>query len=129
MINTNRRQHTRVEPTPRAPVRADINGEGFIEVLNVVDISEGGIRINVPHHFNGCHIEKPVTFIITLPAPISTHFKAEGHIKHVLNDSFGVNFINLNKKSRTLIRRYIALWMRKHGKWWDYCRYTLGLID
>jgi hypothetical protein len=125
----NRRLHTRAEPHSFAPIRVDINGDGFIEVLNVADISEGGIRINVPHHFEGCHIEKSVTFIITLPAPINMHFKESGYIKHVLDDSFGVNFINPSHKSRALIRRYIGLWLLGNSRWFYYVCYRLGLKD
>lgn len=106
-VSANRRQFIRVAPDRQAPVRVHINGDGFIDVTNAIDISEGGIRISIKHRFAGCHVDLPASFIIHLPAPISTHFSARGHIKHVLGDSFGVEFVALSPASRTLIQRYI----------------------
>lgn len=103
----NRRQFERVNPGRQAPVRVHINGEGFIEVTNAVDISEGGIRISVKHRFAGCHVDLPASIIIYLPAPISKHFSARGYIRHVLGDSFGVQFAGLNSADRNLVRRYV----------------------
>ena len=121
----NRRQFTRVTPAPNAPIRVDINGDGFIEVIQAVDISEGGIHISVTHRFAGCHVDQPATFIIYLPQPINKSFSVEGRIMHVRDDSFGVLFTNLNDRSRALIRSYIGLWLRKRTAW-DYVRYVFG---
>lgn len=103
----NRREFIRVVPDRRAPVRVNINGEGFIEVTNAIDISEGGIRISVRHRFAGCHVDLPASVIIYLPAPIARHFSARGRIRHVLGDSFGVQFISLNPADRALVRDYV----------------------
>lgn len=124
----NMRMYTRVQPEPNAPLHVDINGEGFIDVLNAIDISEGGMRIQVPHRFEGCHIEKPVTFIIQLPRPVNKFIQVEGRIKHVLNDSFGVQFSNLNQRSRGLVREYVAYRLKGHS-FWLFLRYKLGLMD
>lgn len=105
----NRRKFTRVAPAREAPVRVDINGEGFIEVTNAVDISEGGIRISVRHRFAGCDVDLPASVIVYLPTPINKHFRAMGRIKHVLGDSFGVQFTSLSAADRALIQRYVAL--------------------
>lgn len=105
----NRREFERVTPDPHAPVRVHINGDDFIEVTNALDISEGGIRIKVGHRFAGCHVDLPASFIIHLPAPINQHVSVKGRIKHVLNDSFGLQFAALNQTGRELIRRYIHL--------------------
>lgn len=109
----NRRAFVRVIPDRAAPVRVHINGEGFIEVTNAVDISEGGIRICVRHRFAGCHVDLPASIIIYLPAPINKHFSARGRIKHVLDDSFGVEFVALNDTDRSLVRRYVDLHTEK----------------
>lgn len=103
----NRRQFVRVLPAPNAPVRVHINGEDFIEVTNAVDISEGGIRILVGHRFVGCHTDLPAAFIVHLPAPINKHISIKGRIKHVLGDSYGLQFAGLSDASRALIRRYV----------------------
>jgi c-di-GMP-binding flagellar brake protein YcgR len=107
MPAANRRQFTRVIPDRHQPVRVHINGDGFIEVTNAVDISEGGIRISVKHRFAGCHVDLPASIIVYLPAPISKHFSARGRIRHVLGDSFGVQFINLNPADRAMVRKYV----------------------
>lgn len=123
----NRRKFIRVQPEAEAPVRVDINGEGYIEVLHAIDISENGIRINVNHRFGGCDIDQPAAFVIYLPAPINKFFRAEGRIKHVRNDSFGVHFTHLSEKSRALVRGYIAFWLKRHNLW-NYLRYLVGLL-
>jgi hypothetical protein len=109
----NRRAHVRVAPDPKAPVRVNINGDGFIEVTSAVDISEGGIRISVRHRFAGCHVDQPASFIIHLPEPINKDVSFRGRIKHVLNDSFGVQFTTVNEAGRALIRRYVELRLGK----------------
>lgn len=125
--NRNRRQFIRVVPDSGAPVRVDINGGGIIEVMKAVDISEGGICIRVAHRFAGSNVDEPVSFIIYLPQPINEFFRVEGRIKHVRSDFFGVQFINLSEKSRTLIRRYVAVWLKKR-RLWDFVRYSVGLL-
>lgn len=123
----NRRKFIRVIPERHAPVRVDINGDGYIEVIHAADISENGIRINVCHRFGGCDMDQPASFVIFLPAPINKFFCVEGRIRHVRNDSFGVCFTNLNGKSRALLRQYIGLWLKKRSLW-DYLRYVIGLL-
>lgn len=107
MPEANRREFMRVVPDRHAPVRVHINGDGFIEVTNAVDISEGGIRISVKHRFAGCHVDLPASIIIYLPAPVARHFSARGRIRHVLGDSFGVQFIGMSPADRALVRNYI----------------------
>lgn len=103
----NRREYERVIPERDAPVRVNINGDGFIEVTNAVDISEGGIRIVVKHRFAGCSVDQPAHFIVHLPKPVNKHFSFNGRIKHVLDDSYGVQFGALNERDRALVRHYI----------------------
>ncbi len=92
-----------------------------------MDISENGIHLKIAHRFSGCNMDEPASFVIHLPEPINKYFRAEGRIKHVHNDSFGVRFTSINEQSRALVRRYIAQWLKKRGLW-DYCRYVLGLL-
>jgi len=122
-----RRKYYRLTPEPWAPIRVDINGEGFIEVVKAVDIGEGGIRVTIPHRFQGCHVDEPVSLIICLPDPVNKHFSVQGKIKHVANDSFGVRFLDLDDKARAQIRRYIGMGVRSRSIW-DYIRYLLGML-
>jgi hypothetical protein len=122
----NRREYVRVLPEPHAPVRVDINGPDFIEVINAVDISEGGIRLSVKHRFEGCHVDQPASFIVHLPQPINKLFRFEGQITHVRDDSFGVRFTNLTSEARALVRRYVELMGGKHSAS-DYLRDMFGM--
>lgn len=126
----NRRNFERVVPERHAPVRVDINGEAFIEVTNAVDISEGGIRISVRHRFAGCDVDQPASVIVYLPAPINRHFSVMGRIKHVLGDSFGVQFATLSAADRALLRRYVKLRSDRPtlvGDFFGYCRSLFGI--
>lgn len=102
------REFERVIPARDAPVRVDINGDGFIEVANAVDVSEGGIRIIVKHRFAGCAVDRPAQLVVHLPQPVNKHFSVNGRIKHVLDDSYGVQFCGLSDANRALVRRYIS---------------------
>lgn len=119
------REFVRIKPDSDAPVKVDINGDDFIEIAKAIDISEGGIRITVPHRFAGCHVDQPVSFIISLPQPIGKHIRLEGKIKHTGNDSFGISFTNMDERARRSIRRYIGSWLKRRS-FWDYLRYTFG---
>lgn len=105
----NRREAERVIPERGAPVRVHINGTDFIEVTDAIDISEGGVRISVKHRFAGCHVDQPASIIVFLPAPISRHFSTHGRIRHVLDDSFGIQFVGLNPADLKLLRQYVRL--------------------
>jgi hypothetical protein len=102
------RRHSRVAAATTAPVRIDINGKDFIEVLSAVDISEGGMGLSVSHRFEGCNLDDLVSMIVQLPAPVNSHFSVMGHIMHISNDAFGVAFVGLPQAARQQIRTYIA---------------------
>jgi hypothetical protein len=101
------RRHNRLDTTADAPVRIDINGEDFIEVLSAVDISEGGMGLNVRHRFEGCNLDGLVSMIVQLPAPVNSYFSAQGRIMHISNDAFGVAFVGLPAPARQKIRQYM----------------------
>jgi hypothetical protein len=122
----NRRGFIRITPEHNAPIRVDINGADFIETIRAVDISENGIGITVPHGFHGCHVDLPASFVIHLPQPINKAFRVDGMIRHVRQNSFGVNFTNMNDKSKALVRQYIGLALKKRGMW-DYFKYLMGI--
>jgi len=102
------RRHSRVEMVADAPVRIDIIGEDFIDVLSAVDISEGGLGLNVPHRFEGCNLDDLVSMIVQLPAPVDGYFSVMGRIMHVSNDAFGAAFVGLPDMARQQIRAYIS---------------------
>lgn len=102
-----RRRYIRVTPEPERPIRVDINGENFLDILYVSDISEGGIGFQVEHQFSGCAIERPVHFILDLPPPVSALISAEGSIRHVMDRAFGIEFGTLSREARHHIHDYI----------------------
>jgi hypothetical protein len=121
------RQYLRLKPEPGFPISVDINGDGFIDVVHALDIGEGGLRIKVSHQFNGCHIDNVASFIVHLPQPVNKDIRLKGRIRHVHNDSFGVQFVALGDGPRAYLRRYIAVCLR-HRSFWEYVRYTFGWI-
>jgi hypothetical protein len=121
------RGFVRVRPETHAGVTVHINGSDFIEIQKVVDISEGGIRLRVPHRFEGCHIDGLVGLVITLPLSDTKPFRLEGRIRHIHEDTFGIQFAGCNDKSRQLLRRYIALRLRVEDGFFSYLKFQLGM--
>ena len=111
------RRHLRVQPDPSAPVRVDIMGNGFLDVLRARDISAGGLGIWVPHDFAGCDIEGEVELIVTLGR--DRPFKTLGVIRHHSrcdgDHVFGLEFTALSPEQSAAIERYIAACQRRHA--------------
>ncbi len=106
---TDNRRHIRIAPDLSQPIRIDINGDNFIDILKATDISEGGVGIYVTHGFEGCAIDSYVSFVITIPlAGKRRIIHANGRIKHVSGHRFGVAFSNISSQDRVNIRQYIA---------------------
>jgi c-di-GMP-binding flagellar brake protein YcgR len=103
------RRHLRVRPNPAAPVRVDIMGEGFLEVLRARDISVGGLGIRVPHGFAGCDIDGEVELIVTLGR--GRPFKTRAAIRHLSKTGsdqvFGVEFVALSPEQRESVEAYV----------------------
>ncbi len=106
-----RRIHTRVLPMATRPVELQIIGNGFLEVVQIEDISIGGVAIQVPHSFVGCNIKDELDLLLTLPN--NPTFKARGVVRHRANKAegtlFGVQFTVLNEKGREKIEKYVEL--------------------
>lgn len=124
---SNQRKGIRVVPDARASVTVHINGPDFIEIQKALDISEGGVRLRVPHRFEGCHIDNPVTLVISLPMPGTPPFQLTGRIRHVGSDNFGVQFSSVGMAARELLRRYIALRLRESEGLLAYLKFRMGL--
>ncbi|THB63426.1 MAG: PilZ domain-containing protein [Gammaproteobacteria bacterium] len=108
------RKHVRIEPENGRPIRVDINGNGFIDVVNATDISQNGIGITVPHKFANCRTDSEVNLLIALPEPISSSIKVNGTIRHVDSNQFGIMFIDLTTEDRDKIKAYVQ--SRLHRK-------------
>ena len=106
--HSNRRRFVRVSPQSGHPIRIDINGENFLDILYANEISVGGVGISVPHLFEGCDVDSAVSLIIGLPYPEDALISVTGQIKHVSGDRFGVSFSHLSRQQKSKIRAYIA---------------------
>jgi hypothetical protein len=122
-----RRKYLRVIPDHRYPVRVDINGANFIDILYAVDISEGGLGVRVNHRFTGCDLGESISFIIDIPLPRHVLLHGAGKIRHISGDHFGIVFNPLPPQLRAHIRNYIALQVREKSRW-SWFQYKLGLI-
>ncbi len=103
-----KRRQLRVKPDKKEPIRIDINGENFIEILHVYDISSGGACIIVPHMFENCKINKNISVVLTLPEPVKESILVLGKIKHTIRNKFGISFFDLSRKNKKKIRDYIS---------------------
>ncbi|MFL0797756.1 MAG: PilZ domain-containing protein [Cellvibrionaceae bacterium] len=128
-----RRRHLRVLPKAEDPVRIDINGGNFIEILTATDISEGGLGIQVKHGFQGCSINDSVSFVIELPISSedskgkNTLVRLHGKIRHVTGDRFGVSFSPVSDSNRKAIKGYVASRLREQS-WVQWLKYKTGMI-
>lgn len=122
------RKYLRVTPGKKYPIRLDINGNNFIEILRAKDISLGGIGIEVAHQFTNCEIDGNVELIIRLPQPVGQHIHARGKILHVNNNLFGINFSNLPKNSQQKLREYILYRVQQNEEesWFTCFMFKLG---
>lgn len=123
------RRYIRVQPEEGRPIKVDINGEGFIDILEARDISVGGMGIIVPHMFEGCRIDRVVSLIVTLPdqGGRGCHFQVDGIIRHVADDTFGIQFLGLEAADKKEIKRYVASRL-KDEPWHTRLKQRLGII-
>jgi hypothetical protein len=101
------RKFVRVEPEEGLPIRVDINGDGFIDVVNATDISQNGIGVQIPHQFANCKTQSEVSLIISLPDPVPCSITVNGIIRQVFSKQFGIMFTDLNLADQEKIRRYV----------------------
>lgn len=124
--SSDRRRFVRVSPDREHPIRIDINGENFLDILSANDISEGGVGVSVPHRFKGCDTQSTVTFIIGLPYPEKTLLSVTGQIKHVSGDRFGVCFTRVSDETRSKIKSYISVRLKQESIM-DWFKYKVGI--
>ncbi len=95
----------KIIPSKNNPIRMDIIGDNFVEIVQVTDISENGAGIYVPHSFSGIDISKQINAIVTLPGQSS--FKTKGSIKEGRdNRHFNLEFVNLSSQAKRQIGQY-----------------------
>jgi len=123
-----RRSAVRIQPRKNDPIRIDLNGENFLDIVYAVDISTGGLGLWVPHHFEGCKIDSLVDCLVRLPYPISSSFHAQGSIRHIRGNCFGLKFHNLHENAKNLIKKYIE-YRLKDISWLAWITHRMGLLS
>ncbi len=112
------RRDPRARPLDAEPVRIDIMGDGFLEVLTARDISVGGVGVFVRHDFKGCDTDSEVDLIVKLGN--ERPFKTRGVIRHGVRQGvrhfFGVEFVGLSEQQRELVASYVARCLRSGRK-------------
>lgn len=107
-----------MQADPTAPIRVDIMGNGFLDVLKARDISVGGLGIWVPHGFAECDLASEVDLIVTLGR--ARPFKARAVIRHYSkteNDRvFGVEFRDLAPEQTVAVESYIQSTLRRRSR-------------
>ena len=112
------RKHLRVPADPSAPIRVDIMGDGFLDVLLARDISVGGLGICVPHGFADCDIDSEVELIVTLgrARPFKTRGAIRHHNKAARDTVFGVEFTGLSSAQLEAVEAYIRACRRQRSR-------------
>lgn len=126
--NATRRNHIRITPESGSPVRVNINNAGFINVLNVVDLSQGGFAVNVPRSCVGCNLEQLVSFTLDLPKPRRTLLHGLGKVKHISGDTYGIAFMTISHEVEEHLREYIEIQL-KRDSWWSWLWYKLQVLN
>ena len=122
-----RRVHVRVRPEPQHPIRVDVNGFDFMDIMYARDFSNGGLCVKVAHAFSRCHISLPMSLIVSIPEPVHRDMRLTGEIRHVEADIFGISFLDLSKQNRRHIRRYMLHRLR-HKPWRIRLRFVLNTL-
>jgi PilZ domain len=112
------RRQLRVQADPSAPIRVDIMGQGFLDVLKARDISIGGLGIRCSHDFEGCDINSAVELIVTLgrTKPFKTTGVIRHHSKTAGDHVFGIQFTALSADQHQAVEAYIQACVRRSGR-------------
>jgi hypothetical protein len=109
-MSVDRRRHMRVVPDPARPVEVQIMGPGFLEIVDALNVSVGGIGVFIPHGLDVEYLNKPVEVILTLPRCRPVHLR--GIIRHLDGYSdpchLGVEFARLTEAVQAALERFVA---------------------
>jgi len=83
-------------------------GSDFLEVLHAVDVSMGGLGVQVPHGFVGYDISDEVELVVKVPGHPA--FVTHGFVRHkngATGSMFGVEFTGLPSTGRQRLEAYV----------------------
>jgi hypothetical protein len=106
-----RRRAPRFIPPRDMPAELQIIGTDVLEIAKVLDISDNGLAISVPHEFNGKAPEQHVDLLLTLHGQGTV--RARSIIRHVSRGRadttiFGVELNAMSDDDRAKLRNYLA---------------------
>jgi hypothetical protein len=103
-----RRRARRFRPEPNAPVQVQISGNGFLEIVRVVDISAHGVGIYLPPSHPARNVDRPVELILTLPGERPAHLRGALHPREGVDNSLlGLEFMELPVEASAALDRYL----------------------
>jgi hypothetical protein len=114
-----RRRAPRYIPPRDKPAELQIVDSDLLEIPEVLDISENGLAISVPHAFNGQTPTQQVDLLLTLHGQGTV--RARGAVRHVSRGRadttiFGVELIAMSDDDRGKLRRYLEAIVKVRAK-------------
>ena len=105
MGRSERRRHVRLKPTPGLPARAALAGDGLLrEVLDVVDLSVGGLAISAPALAKTKPGER-LRLHLTLGA--AAEFVVDVVVRWRSNENAGVELVDAPPPTARELERYV----------------------
>src|SRR5215471_16208408 len=104
-----RRDTFRVRPATTEPIPVEIVAAGSLEMGHLVDISEGGVGVQLDAASGSDLMGQEVELLMKFPGTHGVY--AKGIVRRVRADKspvLGVQFVNLPMKALDAIRNYIA---------------------
>ena len=104
-----RRDTFRVRPATREPIPVEIVAAGSLELGQLVDISEGGVGVQLEAASGGDLMGKEVELLMGFPGTHGVY--AKGVVRRVRLEKtpvLGIMFIDLPMKALDAIRGYVA---------------------
>ena len=112
-IENGKRGQVRVTADHYEPIRVDVSGKNFVDIVPAKDISMSGVGIQIPGYFEGREIEGDVALSITIPHPMKHKISTSGKIVHKGNSYFGATFMNIDDKDQAKLQDYITKQVRQ----------------
>ncbi|RFA34898.1 hypothetical protein CAL65_14495 [Alkalilimnicola ehrlichii] len=119
------RKYPRVIPEKDRPVVAEVDDAITPAVVDVRDISEGGIDLELAEDMPEQCIDQELPLSVSLPAPINKTIRARGRVRHIEGRRVGVRFAELKPTDVDSLREYVQYlsknesWLTKlRRRWW-----------
>ena len=115
-MTLDRRDTFRVRPATREPIPVEIVAAGILEMGQLVDVSEGGVGVQLDAAASTDLTGMEVELLIKFPGTHGVYMK--GVVKRVRADKspvLGIQFVNLPMKALDAIRGYVAWRGQRHS--------------